>query len=161
MTRFGKALRRKFSSPAEVWRALDMSPDVLGSDERPKRKRPYRQREKLQLGYDSFSAAEERRRSMPRDEEEDARQAAMHGHVTDQESPWDMEELASHLRQQGLADDAVETVMDTLHHHLHTLHHHHARDDEETPEERQRMLEHAEKRYAREDRRDDEGGAPT
>ena len=54
-----------------------------------------------------------------------------HGHVTGEESPWDMEELASHLRQEGLADDAIEIVKDALHHHLHE-HHHHARDDEES-----------------------------
>jgi hypothetical protein len=114
MSGLATELRKRFSSPAEVLRRLGVPADSVTL---PKKR----------IAKDSFSAVEaERRRSMPRDEEEDARQAAMHGHVTDGESEWDMEPIEAHLRAR-LGKDDFEQAMDPIRRSMRG-----ARDDEET-----------------------------
>ncbi|MGO9399755.1 MAG: hypothetical protein ACLP19_18210 [Xanthobacteraceae bacterium] len=166
MTGLEKMLRRKFASPQAFLKHLE-TVDDLALDQKPRRKRPYRQREKLHLAYDNMSAAEARR-SM--DEHGHAHHHSFDDEEGERVEEFDMRPIISRLRQEGMSEDNLKIVSDALHWH------HHARDDErddiearrrerpdslqseddeENQRERQNRMEHAERRFARQDYRDD------
>jgi hypothetical protein len=128
-SRFRNELKKRFGSdPRRILAALGMDQNLLGE------------------------IRNEKSRSIM-DDERAHEEMAQHGHAgaIDDWDAWDSEPFREALREHGLGDADIESVFSMLPHRQKIE----GEDDEAEQEERQRRLEGSERRFAKEDRRDD------